>query len=230
MRFMDFSSWQTIVSSILGLALFALIGVGIRVLMMLTIQQRQSRMNRQINESLRTLMSAYRTLGGSFTGSLEVDPSHLRQLRHQSTEEGIVIPAAGEGVGERTRQIRDAVEAALSDIMLLGTVEQVRMAAGLAKDMALGNRVQTGELVNSLRDYIREALGLERIPRDIVIPLQGPTRPQSGPRGKGGEGGRGGQGGGGGGGGGQGGMGGGGGIGMGMGIGMSRRSGGDEGA
>lgn len=219
---MDFSSWQTVLASILGLALFALIGVGIRVLMMLTIQQRQSRMNRQINESLRTLMSAYRTLGGSFTGSLDVDPSHLRELRHKTTEEGMEIPAVGEGVGERTRQIRDAVEAALSDIMLLGTVEQVRMAAGLAKEMALGNRVQTGALVSSLRDYIREALGLERIPRDIIIPMQGPTRPQSGGRGgKGGEGGRGGQGGGGQGGGGQGGMGGGGG--MGMGLGMSRR-------
>lgn len=226
MRFMDFSSWQGILASILGLAIFALIGVGIRVLMMLTIQQRQSRMNRQINESLRTLMAAYRTLGGSFTGSLDVDPSHLRELRHRTTDEGIVIPAAGEGIGERTRQIRDAVEAALSDIMLLGTVEQVRMAAALAKDMALGNTVQTGELVTSLRDYIREALNLERIPRDIIIPMQGPTRPQSGPRGKGGEGGRGGAGGGAGGGG-QGGMGGGGGAGMGMGIGMSRRGGED---
>lgn len=41
MRFMDFSSWQGLLLSLLGVALFALIGVGIRVLMMLTLQQRQ---------------------------------------------------------------------------------------------------------------------------------------------------------------------------------------------
>jgi hypothetical protein len=49
--------------------------------MMQTIQQRRERMNRQINERLRTLIAAYRTLGGSFTGELTVDPTHLRELR-----------------------------------------------------------------------------------------------------------------------------------------------------
>ena len=64
-----------------GLALVTLIGVGIRLLVMMTIQQRRERMNRQINERLRTLIAAYRTLGGSFTGNLAVDPTHLRDLR-----------------------------------------------------------------------------------------------------------------------------------------------------
>ena len=36
---------------------------------------------REINERLRTLIAAYRTLGGSFTGDLAVDPAHLRDLR-----------------------------------------------------------------------------------------------------------------------------------------------------
>lgn len=58
MRYLDFSSWQGILATLLGLALFALIGVGIRVLMLLTIQQRQQRMNRQINERLRVLIGA----------------------------------------------------------------------------------------------------------------------------------------------------------------------------
>ena len=70
MRYFDFGSWQGILTTILGLALFTLIGVGIRVLMMLTIQQRQQRLNRQINERIRTLIAAYKTLGGSFTGCL----------------------------------------------------------------------------------------------------------------------------------------------------------------
>ncbi len=74
------TSWLGILLSVLAIALFALIGVGIRVLMMLTIQQRQQRMNRQINERLRTLIAAYKTMGGSFTRALTVDPTHLREL------------------------------------------------------------------------------------------------------------------------------------------------------
>lgn len=68
MRYFDFNSWHGVLTTILGLAVFTLIGVGVRVLMMQTIQQRRERMNRQINERLRTLIAAYKTLGGSFTG------------------------------------------------------------------------------------------------------------------------------------------------------------------
>ena len=49
---MDLSSWHGILVSIGGLALVTLIGVGIRLLVMMTIQQRRERMNRQINERL----------------------------------------------------------------------------------------------------------------------------------------------------------------------------------
>lgn len=78
MRNFDFSSWQAILTTIGGLLVFTLIGVGIRLLMMLTIQQRRERQNRQINERLRALIAAYKTLGGSFTGELAVNPTHLR--------------------------------------------------------------------------------------------------------------------------------------------------------
>src|ERR1700754_2455986 len=77
----DFSSWHSLLATLIGLALFTLIGVSIRLLAMFTIQQRRERMNRQINERLRTLIAAYKTLGGSFTGNLTVDPRHLRDLR-----------------------------------------------------------------------------------------------------------------------------------------------------
>lgn len=82
--------------------------------MMLTVQQRQQRTNRQINERLKTLILAYRTLGGSFSGELTVDPQHLRdvQVAEQATQ------TTGEN-SDRPRRIRDAVEAALSDILLL---------------------------------------------------------------------------------------------------------------
>ena len=217
MRSIDFSSWQGILGTLLGLALFAIIGVGIRVVMMLTIQQRQQRMNRQINERLKTLMSAYRTLGGSFTGQLTVNPQHLRDLRAAPGEDQ---QPATEGQGpeasDRPRRIRDAVEAALSDILLLGTEDHVRLAAQAASDMAQGRPIHTAELVISLRAYIREALDLEPIPATASIPLQGPTRPSgAGPRSGRGEGGREKGGGGG-----AGGDGGGGGMGMNPGIGL----------
>lgn len=221
LRNIDFSSWQSLMATMIGLALVTLIGVGIRLLMMFTIQQRRERMNRQINERLRTLIAAYKILGGSFTGDLAVDPTHLRDLRRgdQATE-GATMPALDpapektEG-SERARRIRDAVEAALSDIILLGTEEHVRLAERAARELVEGHAVHTHELVVSLRAFIREALDLDPIPTDLAIPTQGPARPSgSGGRGKsesGKEGAR--QGGGG------GGMGMGGGLGMGLGTG-----------
>jgi uncharacterized membrane protein YgcG len=199
MRNFDFSTWQGFLTTILGLALITLIGVGIRVLMMLTLQARQQRMNRQINERLKTLIAAYRTLGGSFTGELTVSPAHLRDLVAEANPDA---PPS-----DRPRRIRDAVEAALADILLLGTEDHVRLAGKAAADLAAGRPIQTAELVISLRDFIRQALDLDPVPKSLVIPSQGPTRPQAGA-------GRAGKGGGerGGGGGGGAGMGGGGGV------------------
>ncbi len=229
MRFLDFSSWTGALTTLLGLAVFTLIGVGIRVLMMLTIQQRQQRANRQINERLRALIAAYKALGGSFTGDLLVDPRHLRDIRQQTRlaesgdAEALAAAAEAEEAGtERARRIRDAVEAALSDIILLGTEDQARLAAKAAADMAAGQPIRTAELVVSLRNFIRDSLDLEPLPADLAIPMQGPLRQQGG---KGGGSGGGGSGGGGGrGGGGGGGMGGGGGGGMGLGLGLGRKS------
>ena len=91
MRGLDFSSWQSVLTTLIGLALVTLIGVGIRLLTMVTIQQRRERMNRQINERLRTLIAAYKVLGGSFTGDLAVDPTHLRDPRRR----GEAVPVEG---------------------------------------------------------------------------------------------------------------------------------------
>ena len=221
---MDFSSWQGVFTTLMSLAIVTLIGVGIRVLMMQTIQQRRERMNRQINERLRTLIAAYRTLGGSFTGELTVDPAHLRELRAAPPADGTAPSAASMARvnSERARRIRDAVEAALADILLLGTEEHCRLAGQAASDMAAGRPIHTAELVVSLRDFIREALDLGPMPQDVAIPLQGPTRTQGsgGARGKGEGGAGGGKGGGGGGEG-----GGGGGMGIGMGLGLGHASG-----
>ncbi|QJD99449.1 hypothetical protein HH212_04950 [Massilia forsythiae] len=194
MRYLDFSSWQAMLTTFLGLAVFTLLGVGIRVLMMQTVQQRRERMNRQINERLRTLIAAYRALGGSFTGQLTVDPTHLRELRMAG--QGGAAAAAQAGLvpqtiadnganSERARRIRDAVEASLADILLLGTEEHCRLAGKAAADMAAGRPIHTAELVIALRDFIREALDLGPMPADVAIPLQGPTRTQGGAAGRG---------------------------------------------
>jgi uncharacterized membrane protein YgcG len=234
LRYLDFSSWQGLLGTVIGLALFALIGIGIRLLMMFTIQQRRERMNRQINERLRTLIAAYKVLGGSFTGNLTVDPTHLRDLRQpgEPTTESDAKAASdpirdGAAGSDRARRIRDSVEAALSDIILLGTEEHVRLAEHAARELTAGRPVHTHELVISLRNFIREALDLDPIPPDLAIPMQGPTRPSSsGGRGRGergnetsrqGGGGRGG-----------GGMGTGAGMGMGAGLGAGLGLGGGE--
>jgi len=93
--------------------------------MMVTIQQRRERANHQINNRLKTLIAAYKTLGGSFTGNLAVNPSHLHNLRQRSgvSDEPEAGEALAEGIiasSERSRRIRNDVETALSDIMLLG--------------------------------------------------------------------------------------------------------------
>jgi type II secretory pathway pseudopilin PulG len=245
MRSLDFSSWQTLLTTLLGLAVVTLIGVGIRLIAQQTIQQRRERENRQINERLRTLIAAYKTLGGSFTGDLDVDPTHLRDMRRRELADA-ARAAAPDGVpplsspdaarasssnethappatsassaqtdasagSDRARRVRDAVEAALSDVILLGTEDQVKLAANAASELVAGRRVHIHALVVSLRDFIRDVLDLDPIPSSLAIPKQGPARPGSG-GGKGGGGGgarddakSGGRGGGGGGGGGMGG-------------------------
>lgn len=240
MRFLDFSSWQGVLTTLASLLVITLMGVGIRLVLMQTVQARQQAANRQINERLKTLIAAYKTLGGSFTGDLSVDPRHLRQLRQQAAAQADVSVAAatltdaGAGalllpvndadlvsgeLGERMRRTRDAVEAALSDIILLGTEVQVQLAAEAAAQMVAGQPIQTAALVVSLRDVIRDTLGLAPIPAGLVIPAQGPARPASSGGGKGGGKDKG-EGEGGGGRGGAGGGAGAGGMGMGMGAGM----------
>lgn len=220
MRGLDFSSWSTVLTTFVSLALVTLIGVGIRLLAMQTIQQRRERENRQVNERLRILIAAYKTLGGSFTGNLLVDPTHLRDLR----ESGLLDEPAMTA-GDRARRTRDAVEGALSDVLLLGTEEQVHLATQVINELVAGRQVETAALVVSLRDFIRRVLDLEPVPAIVATLRQGPTRPGSGTGGgKGRDGGgkdegRGGGGGGKGGGMGAGGMGAGG-LGAGLGLGM----------
>lgn len=203
MRMLDFSSLGATASTLLGLVLFTLIAVGIRLVFMQRMQRRRERENRQINERLKTLIAAYKTLGGSFTGELEVDPRHLRELRRlaeasRAAGEPDGVPsesAVDSDAAVRRRRVRDAVEAALSDVILLGTEDQVRLAAQAAGDMVAGRPVRVSALVVSLRSFIRQALDLDPVPVDLAVPDQGPMRGDAGARKAGAQGGRGGGGG-----------------------------------
>jgi len=185
LRNLDFSSWQSLLATLFGIVLVTLLGVGIRLLTQMTFQQRRERMNRQINERLRTLIAAYKVLGGSFTGDLTVDPTHKRDLRSfdppapAEPMAQLDLSAETASKSDRTRRIRDAVEAALSDIILLGTEEHVRLADKAVRELVAGHPVHTHDLVVSLRNFVREALDLDPIPKDLAIPMQGPTRPAS---------------------------------------------------
>jgi type II secretory pathway pseudopilin PulG len=118
MRNLDFSSWQGLLSTLFGLAILTLVAVGLRLVLMQTVQQRRERQNRQINERLRTLIAAYKTLGGSFTGDLSVDPAHRRDLQRAAirAEPAAVQDESSESPpgeflprSDRARRIRDAV-------------------------------------------------------------------------------------------------------------------------
>ncbi|MGI4814630.1 MAG: hypothetical protein ACRYG5_12600 [Janthinobacterium lividum] len=65
---------------------------------------------------------------------------------------------------------------ALADIILLGTEEQVRLAARAAQEMTDGRPIHTADLVVSLRNFIRAVLNLDPVPRGVIIPEQGPAR------------------------------------------------------
>jgi hypothetical protein len=179
-RNLDFTSWQALLSTLLGISVITLIGVGIRLLAMQTIQQRRERENRQIDERLRTLIAAYKTLGGSFTGDLAVDPAHLRDLKRDAddaTDHGTEGADDSVRLGSyRSRRIRDAVEGSLSDIILLGTEEQVRLAVAAAAELAAGRPVETAALVVSLRNFIRQVLDLQPVPSQLLVPKQVPSR------------------------------------------------------
>jgi len=64
---MDFSSLEAPMTTTVGLAVFTLLGIGIRLSMRQIIQQRRERMNRHSNERVKILMAGYRTTGGSLS-------------------------------------------------------------------------------------------------------------------------------------------------------------------
>ena len=172
------------ISTLLGLLVVTGLAVGIRLLLMETVQQRRQRENRQINERLRTLIAAYKALGGSFTGNLAVDPTHLRDfLSRRALPESDGGGGDGDGRAPRGRgflrafaphpRCRRSGALGRDPARHRGTG---RLAAQAATDLVAGRPIHTDELVISLRDFIRKVLDLEPVQKEAAIPKQGPTR------------------------------------------------------
>jgi hypothetical protein len=98
-----------------------------------------------------------------------VSPLHLRELRQN--DETPPQPPAGASLNERRRRIRDAVEAALSDIILLGTEEQVELAPGPPRIWWPVDLSRPPRWSPAARLYPRRS-GSEPIPSHLQIPSQ----------------------------------------------------------
>ena len=83
--------------------------------------------------------------------------------------------------GEQSTQMEES----LSDIVLFGSVEQVRMAAQCAMALKRNEAVDYQPLADSLRSDLRTQLGLGPIPDDIELPDSGPSRSAKNGRGEG---------------------------------------------
>lgn len=88
---------------------------------------------------------------------------------------------------EHTTQIEET----LADIVLFGPLHQVELAVLCATRLKRGEAVDYQPLIEALRSDLRTQLGLEPIPKSLVLPVSGPGRPMRSTRGEGEGGGRG---------------------------------------
>ncbi|MGV3771766.1 MAG: preprotein translocase subunit YajC [Verrucomicrobiales bacterium] len=156
MRFTDLSSWPLTVATPLFVALILLF---MRMFVMGRAQEKRQRANRQQTERLKSLVSAYRVLAGSF----------------QPLRDGEIIGEGDQG----------AIEAALSDILLFGSANQVAMAAECAHALVQGKLPPLAPLVNDLRRNLRVQLGLAPLDEALELPIPGPLRGKQAGREKG---------------------------------------------
>lgn len=147
MRFSELGAWPLTVGVPLFIALALLL---MRVFVMGRAQEKRQRANRQQTERLKSLVSAYRVLAGSF-----------QPLREGESMEDVD---------------RGAIEAALSDILLFGSAEQVAMASECAHAFVHGHLPPIGPLVTDLRRDLRVQLGLAPLDATLALPMPGPLR------------------------------------------------------
>lgn len=96
--------------------------------------------------------------------------------------EALPLPERGTPPGEVTagldpaRRIRNAIEAAIhSEIIPLGTEQQIRLTESATPGLKESQCVENGEIIVALRDLVRTALDLKPIPSDLHISPPGPS-------------------------------------------------------
>ncbi len=77
------------------------------------------------------------------------------------------------------------MEETLADIVLFGSLTQVEFAVKCINHLKNGEPVDYQPLIEALRSDLRTQLGLEAIPRSLVLPASGPSRIQRSGRGDG---------------------------------------------
>ena len=143
----DLGHWPVAIGGPLVIALALLL---MRVFVMGRAQEKRQRANRQQTERLKSLVSAYRALAGSF-----------RPITH------------GEHIEPADRS---AIESALSDILLFGSAAQVEMAANCARAFVNGDHPPLAPLITDLRRDLRAQLGLAPLDAALQLPEPGPLR------------------------------------------------------
>jgi len=143
----EVADWSFKIGLPLALALVLLL---MRVFVMGRAQEKRQRANRQQTERLKSLVSAYRSLAGSF----------------RPLSKGELIESGDHG----------AMEAALSDILLFGSATQVDMAAECARALVNGDVPPLEPLVTDLRRDLRMQLGLAPLDAALELPAPGPSR------------------------------------------------------
>lgn len=100
----------------------------------------------------------------------------LRQTSERTRALLVIYRAlAGSFTPAQPRQAAQ-IEEALSEVVLFGTLEQVRMAAALVPTLQQGQVPDLQPLIENLRAELRQLLTLEALPPDVLLPPSGPGR------------------------------------------------------
>ena len=119
---LDFSSWSTALTTLVGLILVSLVMVGVRLAFMQSIQRRREREDRQINERLKVLVAAYKTdavLGpslGAYTRQVALYAEGIRRATGEPAEAVLKVAKPSDSAAGLTRPGTSATGNRLSAI------------------------------------------------------------------------------------------------------------------
>jgi hypothetical protein len=108
-----------------------------------------------------------------------VQQKRQRENRQESERLKSLVVAYRSLAGSFTPATQDhtpQLEETLADLILFGSIAQVEMAVACANNLKKFEPVDFQPLIQSLRADLRNQLGLEQIPGNLVMPPSGPAR------------------------------------------------------